>query len=281
MTVNTDRAIGPVRRDNGPLREARSTKAAGGYRWAVAHLATQQKPGAGVPAYLRWVNRGLGRRAAAAAFVLRLTPNLVTALSAILSLTALVLLATLPASPLSAATATALLLAGYALDSADGQLARLTGRGSIAGEWLDHVVDAARLPLFHLAVAVHLFRAGEEHWVVLAAIAFLILSSVWFFAQTLAEKLSPLAPVGSDAPAWVSFIKLPYDVGLLYATVALLSFRPAFVTAYLAVFVVTALVAMLSLARKYAFLQAAGMTTVSELNADELTIGGHDDDPGA
>jgi phosphatidylglycerophosphate synthase len=226
------------------------------YRAAVSRLAAVQKSGAGVPAYLRWVNRGLGRRAAAAAWVLGLTPNMVTVLSALLSGCGLVIIAFLPGSWAASCSAAGFLLAGFALDSADGQLARLTGTGSTAGEWLDHVVDAARLPLVHLAVAAHLYRANEPLWVVMGAVAFLVVSSVWFFAQTLAEKLSPpSAPVasapGAGNPIWVSFIKLPYDPGFLYLTVALLAIRPAFVLVYLALFVITAAVASLSLVGKY------------------------------
>jgi phosphatidylglycerophosphate synthase len=130
-------------------------------------------------------------------------------------------------------------------------LARLTSTGSAAGEWLDHVVDAARLPLVHLAVAAHLYRANEPLWIVMGAVAFLVLSSVWFFAQTLAEKLSPPNAPGAVAPTWVSFLKLPYDPGFLYLAITLLAIRPAFVLVYLALFAVTAAVASMSLVRKY------------------------------
>ena len=49
---------------------------------------------------------------------------------------------------------TACLVLGYALDAADGQLARLRGGGSPAGEWLDHMVDAAKISSLHLAVLI-------------------------------------------------------------------------------------------------------------------------------
>ena len=52
-----------------------------------------------------------------------------------------------------------LLILGYALDSADGQLARLLGGGTPEGEWLDHVIDSAKLATIHLAVLVSLYRA--------------------------------------------------------------------------------------------------------------------------
>lgn len=235
------------------------------YRRAFDRLTAAQKSGAGVPAYLRWVNRGLGRRAAALAWVMRLTPNAVTAASAILSLCGLIVILALPLTPWTALSACALLLAGYALDSADGQLARLTGSGSLAGEWLDHVVDAARLPLFHLAIALLFVREGESPWVIAVPLMFVILSSVWFFAQTLAEKLSPdNGRVTQDAPAWVSFAKLPYDVGLLYLIVALAWALPVFVVFYSSVFAITVLVAALSLGRKYRFLKAVSHSAAIE-----------------
>ncbi|RZU63987.1 phosphatidylglycerophosphate synthase [Microterricola gilva] len=226
------------------------------YRAAVARLASAQKSGAGQPAYLRWVNRPLGRRAAAAASVLGLSPNAVTLLSALCSLAALLLIALLPPTIAVALGATALLLAGYALDSADGQLARLTGSGSLAGEWLDHVVDAARLPLFHLAIAVHFFRWSDSFWLVGAALGYMLLSSVWFFAQTLAEKLGQAGSAESDAPVWMSFVKTPYDVGTVYLTVLALPFPALFATLYLLLFAFTLAVAALSFRRKYRMLAA-------------------------
>ena len=236
-----------------------------GYSAAVGRLAAAQKSGAGVPAYLRWVNRGLGRRAAAAAYVVKLTPNRLTALSAVLSLIALAVIAFVPVSLGWALTAMVLLLAGYALDSADGQLARLTGTGSVAGEWLDHVVDAARLPLFHLAVAVHVFREEGPLWLVGVALLFMLLASVWFFAQTLAEKLSVVAPTAENSPPWVSFVKLPWDVGLLYLIVAFIALPPVFSVVYSALFAITALVALLSFRRKYRGLMADAVRASSSV----------------
>jgi phosphatidylglycerophosphate synthase len=46
---------------------------------------------------------------------------------------------------------TVVLVLGYALDAADGQLARLRGGGSSLGEWLDHMIDSAKVVGPHLA----------------------------------------------------------------------------------------------------------------------------------
>ncbi len=50
-----------------------------------------------------------------------------------------------------------MLLIGYAFDSADGQLSRLTGRSSPAGEWLDHMVDATKVVSMPLALGLGLY----------------------------------------------------------------------------------------------------------------------------
>lgn len=228
-----------------------------GYTAAVAELASKQKPGNGVPAYLRWVNRGLGRRMAAAAYVLRMTPNQVTLASSVVSFAGIALVAWGTPHIAVCLMAVLLLLVGYALDSADGQLARLSGTGGPAGEWLDHVVDALRLPAFHMGVAIGLYlRPGAEDWAVGLAVSFALLASTWFIGQLLAEKLGPAhheAP-GVNAPVWVSLLKQPYDVSTAFFTVLFLPWLGMFLLVYGALFIFTFAVACVSLWRKYAWL---------------------------
>ena len=57
-----------------------------------------------------------------------------------------------------------LLATGYALDSADGQLARLKGGGRPAGEWLDHTVDMAKTVMLHGAVLIAWLRFDAIAW---------------------------------------------------------------------------------------------------------------------
>ncbi len=95
-------------------------------------------------AYSRFVNRRLGRLLAAWATHRACLPNAVTAVSAGFTFSAVVLLAVLPPTWWLGITVALLLVLGYAFDSADGQVARLTGTGSAAGEWLDHIVDATK-----------------------------------------------------------------------------------------------------------------------------------------
>ena len=217
-------------------------------------LASAQKAGAGVPAYLRWVNRPLGGKAAVVAATWGGSPNGVTALSALLGAIGVGILAGFPtwwAGPVSAV----LLLLGYVLDSADGQLARIQGRGGPAGEWLDHVVDGVRAPLVHIAVAVHLLRSDAALWLVLVAGLFSVLVSGWFLSQLLAEKLLPKTPrTGEDAGRGIleSFVKQPQDPSTTYVILAFIGLPVVFAVLYTALFAWHVLIFAGSLRRKYA-----------------------------
>src|SRR6185436_886779 len=106
----------------------------------------------------RFVNRKIGRVLAAGSYQLGLTPNAVTGISALFSAAAIAIIACLSPSVGVGVLVAVLLLLGYAFDSADGQLARLRGGGSPAGEWLDHVVDSIKVVALHLAVLIGWFR---------------------------------------------------------------------------------------------------------------------------
>ena len=62
---------------------------------------------------------------------------------------ALALVALVAPEPWLGLAVTLLLVIGYALDAADGQLARLLGGGSSSGEWLDHMVDVTKTCVLH------------------------------------------------------------------------------------------------------------------------------------
>ena len=133
------------------------------FRSNLAALRSAQKPSRGTAAYSRLVNRPAGRRVAAAAQLVGVTPNGATAASALLSGSGLVLLATQRPSAWLGLAVSVLLAAGYVLDSVDGQLARLRGGGSLSGEWLDHTVDCVKTCTpaprrAHLVVPVRLRR---------------------------------------------------------------------------------------------------------------------------
>src|SRR5476649_857285 len=103
-----------------------------GYRATLANMDIAQKPGRGAPPYSRWVNRRLGKYLAAAAYVIGLTPDQVTIISACFTFAALILVIVIAPVWWLGILVAVLLLLGYALDSADGQLARVRGGGSRA-----------------------------------------------------------------------------------------------------------------------------------------------------
>jgi phosphatidylglycerophosphate synthase len=212
------------------------------YRDALRRLRSAQKPaGRGAPAYSIYVNRPLGRFVAAAAYRLGRTPNQVTAVSAGFSLVAIVLLAAVPSSWALGVVIAVLLAAGYAFDSADGQLARLRGGGSAAGEWLDHVVDAVKVVALHSAVliAAARFLPDEQRGWLLVPIAFTIVNSV-SFAVFLLNDLLRAARLRSDTTAVIrggstplrSLLGLPTDYGLLIWVFVLLGAPTVFLGVY-------------------------------------------------
>ena len=121
---------------------------------SIRALSAAQKSNAGAPLYSRVINRPVGRVLAAVAHRVGLTPDQVTLLSACCTYLGIVLIAVWRPSAAAAVLTSLLLMLGYALDSADGQLARLRHGGSKAGEWLDHVADAVKLSTLHGAVAI-------------------------------------------------------------------------------------------------------------------------------
>ncbi|WP_369136675.1 CDP-alcohol phosphatidyltransferase family protein [Modestobacter versicolor] len=224
------------------------------FRQTLARLSGAQKGALGAPAYSRFVNRKLGRVLAAVAFHLGLTPNQVTAVSAVFSATGIATLALVaPSWPMGVAVAACLVL-GYALDAADGQLARLRGGGSPAGEWLDHMVDAVKASSLHLAVLVGLYRFADldPAWL-LVPLGYCVVDAVLYFGTMLNDALRAQhgVPIRSkqrgERPSVVrSLLVLPTDYGLLCCVFVLFGAPTVFLSVYTALFV--AMAAFLALA---------------------------------
>ncbi|WP_299038914.1 CDP-alcohol phosphatidyltransferase family protein [uncultured Pseudokineococcus sp.] len=209
-----------------------------GYAETVRQLAAAQKSGRGAPAYSRYVNRRLGRYLAAAAHQVGATPDAVTAVSGLTTFVGIAVLALGSPSWGLGVAVCLLLVLGYALDAADGQLARLRGGGSTAGEWLDHMVDSAKISSLHLAVLLFLHRSGEvaDHWL-LVPMGFAVVAAVSFFAQILNEQLlrgsgQQRASAAGPASAVVSLLKVPTDYGLLCLVFLLLGAPVVFLGVY-------------------------------------------------
>lgn len=189
---------------------------------ALRRLGAAQKGHArGAPAYSVYVNRKIGRVLAATAYVWGWTPNGVTAVSALFTFVGIGLLCFVPVSPWLGIVVALLLALGYAWDSADGQLARLRGGGSVAGEWLDHFVDAVKIASLHLAVAIGLFRFTDlaPVWL-LVPLGFSVVAVVTFFGMLLNDLLKGKSDVASThtrggGTALRSLLLIPTDYGLL------------------------------------------------------------------
>lgn len=211
------------------------------FRHALGQLGGAQKSKVGVPAYLRYVNRRVGGWIAAAGYALGLTPNHLTAISAAWSAAGIAALALVdPTLPMAVLVALAL-AAGYAFDSADGQLSRVRGDGKPSGEWLDHVVDVAKTSSLHAGVLISLHRFGDlgsEAWL-LVPIAFGIVNVTFFFGMMLRDQLGGRPAKGgategsSGAGSAVrSVVLLPMDYGTLCWSFVLLAAPAAFLAAY-------------------------------------------------
>lgn len=228
---------------------------------SLEKLSAAQKNKRGVSLYSRFVNRPVGRVLAAASFVLRLTPNQVTLGSAIATVLGLALLVAVPPTPGSALGVALLLMLGFALDSADGQLARLMGLGSPAGEWLDHVVDAGKMVAVHGAVliAVYRFTDAASGWY-LVPLAFQVIAVVTFVGGLLVDLLrrKSAAVVPERSPSMLrAVVLLPADYGILAVSFALWGWPSIFLGVY-GLLAAANLVIMLLLLNKWFRLLRAG-----------------------
>ncbi|MGW5349166.1 CDP-alcohol phosphatidyltransferase family protein [Streptomyces sp. NPDC004031] len=211
---------------------------------ALGRLRAAQKSAKGVSLYSRYVNRPAGRVLAAGAYRVGMTPNQVTLISAVFSYGGIAALAVGEPSWGLAVGVYAALVVGFALDSADGQLARLLGTGGPAGEWLDHVVDAAKITGVHAAVLVCFYRhfaLPGDGWLLLP-LGFQLAAVMVFFGGLLKDKLAPGGPAGGAAPSrWRAVALLPVDYGVFCGVFLLLGSQSAFRWGYAVLFGVNAL----------------------------------------
>lgn len=202
---------------------------------ARAELATRQKSNKGVSLYSRYVNRPLGRPVAALAFALRMTPNQVTLISAALSGCGVLVLALARPTWGVGILVWLLLAAGFVVDSADGQVARLTGTSSIRGEWLDHLVDSGKMVAIHSAVLVCFFRYFDlsAAWQLAIPLVFQLAAVVSFFGGTMAGLLLRGGEHTAASPSTVrSVALLSVDYGVFCLVFVLLGSQHVFVVCY-------------------------------------------------
>ncbi|MDN5655454.1 MAG: CDP-alcohol phosphatidyltransferase family protein [Kocuria sp.] len=203
-------------------------------------LAQAQKGRAkGAPAYSLYVNRPLGRLLASIAHAVGLTPNQVTLVSALFTFTGITLLMVVPPSMLLGVVVWLLLAVGYAWDSADGQVARLRGGGSLIGEWLDHIVDSAKLVTLHIAVAIGAYRFFEPlevQWI-LVPLLFTVVATVTFFGMILNDLLrarigAPQAAQAGGSSPLRAALGIPTDYGTWCFMFVLWGWAQGFIVVY-------------------------------------------------
>lgn len=236
------------------------TEAKPRYSEVVARLAGAQKSNKGAPPYSRFINRPFGRRVAAAAYLMGWTPNQVTAVSATLSVVGVVGIVVLPTAWWAGVIIGASLVLAYAFDAADGQLARLTGGGSVAGEWLDHIVDAFKTVCLHQGVLLACLwgYADDRRWLYVAA-AHTVVAVVHFFAQLLNDALrrEQRARAGGGAPPAASssvlrsLLAAPMDYGTLCVLFFFWGWPLVFLGGYFIMTVATAAYLGLALVKWY------------------------------
>lgn len=224
---------------------------------SLSRLRNAQKSNKGAPLYSVVINRPMGRVFAAVAHQLGMTPNGVTAVSAVFTFTGIGLVATCRPSWLVAVVVGLCLVVGYGLDAADGQLARLRGGGSLLGEWLDHVIDSFKIATLHLAVLVMAFRYfGATRWM-LVPLGFAAVYVIHFFGMLLTDLLARVhharrgesLPPKGIASRLMSVAKLPTDYGFLALVFFTLGAPSVFRWLYTVMFACTAAYTFLVLPR--------------------------------
>lgn len=218
-----------------------------GYADTVRLLAGAQKPAApGAPPYSIYINRRAGRYLAAACHRAGLSPNAVSVISAGFTFAGIGLLAFGDLSWGLGLVVWLCLAVGYAFDAADGQVARLRGGGSLSGEWLDHVVDSAKLSSIHLGVLIAAYRGFDlpsPGWL-LVPLAFCVVAAVSFFSMILNDHLKEInalrtgiKPAKGSGSRLKSLMLIPTDYGFLCLIFVLLGAPQAFFVIYALVFV--------------------------------------------
>ena len=237
----------------------------------IRELSAAQKTPKSTSAYIVFVNRPIGRLLAAIAFKFGGTPNGITAVSGTGTYLAAAALAFFGGDFPAAVFAGLALCFFYALDSADGQLARLQGGGSLRGEWLDHFLDGGKIVLLHSAVLAVLIRDSSVPMplALIVPIVFMLASSLLYGGGTLVNELKrrvatpsessskPLVS-GFTAKDWVmSGALLAPEHGVISLLVVLLPFPRIFVPIYVLASLVTVVLCVAISIKWYRDLAAA------------------------
>lgn len=223
---------------------------------SMRRLASAQKGRAkGAPGYSVYVNRPVGRVFAAIAYRLGMTPNGVSGVSAVFTFSGILVLALVEPVWWTGILVWLLLAIGYALDSADGQVARLRGGGSVAGEWLDHFIDSIKIVTLPIATAVAIFRFTDlADAYLLVPLGFAIVATATFFGMILNDLLKSSKGIASAAESGGgsslrAILLLPVDYGIVCLVYVLWGWTSVFAVAYALFFAAAAAFCLLAAVR--------------------------------
>lgn len=208
--------------------------------WRSFLAASKKKKGA---LYTRYVNRNAAIPLTYIFWKLGLHPNTVSVLGFLVTHAAIALLLTIGASMLAVIGAWFLLALGYVLDSSDGQLARVSGKTSRLGEWLDHTFDIVKIQTVNMTLSylmiVHAIEAGAPLMFPLtAAFLNLVAQPSHFCSAAVRSLLFPGAAVaefgaaGGAARLLRSVLSIG-DYGVFILLVLLLPWTEVFTILYL------------------------------------------------
>lgn len=175
---------------------------------------------------------------------LGLSPNAVTVLGFLISVAGGFVLAAGGPGP-----GFVVLAAGAAADSLDGQLARLSGRVTVFGSFLDSTLDRVSDAAPLLAAAYVATRGGVDDVLLLVALWAIVASFLVPYARAKAESLGRTAAVGV-APREARTILLIGGVGLWWLTGARATFTVAIA--------ITALLATITVVQRIAYFARQG-----------------------
>lgn len=225
----------------------------------IRALAAAQKTSAGVSLYSRYINRPFGRVFAVLAVRAKVSPNAVSLISAAVTAAGLAVLIAAPITAGTGLVCSALLVIGFALDSADGQVARITRRSSPAGEWLDHVIDSGKMVAVHGSVLVAVFIRGDidPRWLVVPLV-FTLVSTVMFAGGLLTGFLAPRVGPARNPSTVRAIALVPADYGVLALAFCLWGIPAVFITVYTILFSANVLLLVLLLAKWFREVSRAG-----------------------
>ena len=145
-----------------------------------------------LPAWVKQAGRAVLAPVVHLALALRVTPNTVTVVGLVLTITAAVVVAAgwlLPGA--------AILTAGSLLDAVDGALARARGGGTVFGAFFDSTLDRAGEAILYIGVAGYfLTSSAAPTWPVLLALVALAGSFLVSYSRARAEGVGLTASVG-------------------------------------------------------------------------------------